>query len=84
MRTSFAHSLINLYPCPSQRLNDIFFSPADIPRLVSVFNAQYEYAVILPGKKIVIESGPDTSYMERSCGAGSKTYTYFSVCHLSM
>ena len=63
-----SHALVNAYAQPCESLVDIIFRSGHKALRVGILDTENHLAAIAAGKKVVIESGTDTAYVQRACG----------------
>ncbi len=61
--TSF-RALIVVEPGPMKNINEVINRTLDKPGSVRVFNAEKEFAVVLPGKEIIVEGSAEATDMQ--------------------
>ncbi|KAF5046322.1 hypothetical protein DSECCO2_471970 [anaerobic digester metagenome] len=73
--TTDMRSFVEVDSAPGEAFNNVFFGAFHKARLIGIFDAEDEFSAILFRKKTIIKRRSHTAYVQRTCGAGRKTYT---------
>ncbi len=77
--SALAHTFVNLYAKPCERLVDIVLGSGHKTLRVGVLDAEYHVTAVTAGEKIVIKGSAHSSDMKGACGRGGKSYSDFTV-----
>ena len=75
----FAHTLVDAYAEPCQRLVDVVFGSRHEAVAVGVLDAEYHVAPVLAGEQVVVERGAYPADVQRACGRRRESYSYLAV-----
>ena len=79
IRASLAHAFVDFDSEPCEGFIDIILGSGNEALRIGVLDSENHFAAVLARKKIVIESGAYAADMERPCGGGRKSNSYFAV-----
>ena len=78
VRTTYAHTLVNLDAAPFERLNDIILGTRYETLRVGILDTQDHFTTVAASKQIVVKCCTNTAHMQGTCGARCETYSYLS------
>ena len=79
---AYTHTFIESDSQPLEGFNNIFFRAWHKTCGIGVLNAQYQLAIMLACKQIVVQCRTDSPNVERTRRTWCKTHPYFSLIHL--
>ena len=80
--SSFGDSLVDAYPAPGERVEDIFLRSRHEPLRIGVFDAEDEVSAVLTGEQVVVQRRTDAAHVQRARRTGRESYSDFSF-HVS-
>ena len=78
MRSSFGDSLVDAYPAPGERVENVFLRSRHEPLRVGVFDAEDEVSAVLAGEQVVVQRRADAAHVQRTRRTGREAYSDFS------
>ena len=84
IRTVFAaeaDTLIKLNSQPFKRVKDVFLSSRNETVRVSILDTEDQFAAMLTGEKVVIQSSTHATNMQSTCRTWGKAHSHISFCH---
>ena len=82
VRSSFGDPLVDAYPAPCERVEDIFLRSRHEPLRIGVFDAEDEVSAVLAGEQVVVQRRTDAAHVQRARRTGRESYSDFSF-HVS-